>query len=369
MPCFHPWKGFELRPRTANHKAKLKMVPYSVEGHEVDHLEFVPGRGLVPITDGNIHWARSQEAIYRKWVQIPCGQCIGCRIMYSQQWAVRCMLESQYHESSYFLTLTYNNDCVPVSWYPDPETGEAHQAYSLRKKDFQAFMKRLRFNTGQELRFYSAGEYGDKTFRPHYHAIIFGLVLDDLKLYKQTDDGWLYYTSPIVQRAWSVPKRGRTAKNDIPSPIGQVLVTKVNYSTCAYVARYVCKKLKGESAKFYETLKIEPPFSLMSRNPGLAYQWFQDHPEYKDFSLISLPSEDGGRKFRPPRYFDYLQEQINPEWIQREKQIRQNMAKVQNLLKDSMTTLDHDSRLVVEERALQAKLKGLKRSLEGGEPL
>ena len=30
---------------------------------------------------------------------LPCGQCISCRLNYSRSWAVRMMLESEYHKS------------------------------------------------------------------------------------------------------------------------------------------------------------------------------------------------------------------------------------------------------------------------------
>ena len=34
-------------------------------------------------------------------IKIPCGKCVGCRLEYSRQWANRCMLELQYHDSAY----------------------------------------------------------------------------------------------------------------------------------------------------------------------------------------------------------------------------------------------------------------------------
>lgn len=362
MPCYHPLKAFELSPPTANQKAKLKVVPYLV-----DHLE-VTINGSIEQHYDSIRSDRCQRYIWKHY-EIPCGKCIGCRLMYSKQWATRCSLESEYHESSYFVTLTYNEDCVPISWYSDPETGEAFQSLTLRKKDFQAFMKRLRFNTGQYIRFYASGEYGDNTYRPHYHAILFGLKLDDLKLYKQSEDGWLYYTSETIQKAWSVPRRGSNRfTRDTSSPIGMCMVTNVNWSTCAYVARYVCKKLKGEAAEFYEKVNIEPPFSLMSRNPGIANQWFQDHSEYTKYDTIPLPGVDAGKRVKPPKYFDYLLDQVRPDELELQKRIRQNMAKVAKLLQAQRTDLDYLDSLEVQERSQESRIKGLKRIIdEGGE--
>lgn len=77
-------------------------------------------------------------------IKIPCGKCVGCRLEYSRQWANRCMLELQYHDSAYFCTFTYDDDHVPRTYYPDPETGEAFPAMTLQKRDFQLLMKRIR---------------------------------------------------------------------------------------------------------------------------------------------------------------------------------------------------------------------------------
>lgn len=372
MACYHPLKAFELRPKTATQKAKLKIVPYFLpEGHETNLL-YIDSRGQWQYSNCNIP-PKGCQTFFTKWFAIPCGKCIGCRLMYSKQWATRLMLESQYHESSYFVTMTYNPDCVPISWHADSETGEASQAYTLRKDDFQKFMKRLRKNTGQDIRFFAAGEYGSKTFRPHYHAILFGLKLSDLELYKQTKDGWLYYTSPTIQKAWSVPKRGRNRKNEIASPIGMCLLTQVNWSTCAYVARYVCKKgLSSEDKEkldcLYETHNIEPPFSLMSRKPGIAHQWFVDHPEYKNFDTIPLPGVDAGKRVKPPRYFDYLLEMEDPAFVEREKTVRRNVAEVTKLLQVEESGLDYESLLNVQERSQLDRMKKLPRNFdEGGE--
>lgn len=63
--------------------------------------------------------------------EIPCGQCIGCRLERSRQWAIRCVHEASLYEENCFLTLTYNNENLPEN-------------NTLVVKDFQNFMKRLR---------------------------------------------------------------------------------------------------------------------------------------------------------------------------------------------------------------------------------
>ena len=67
--------------------------------------------------------------MYRNF-KVPCGQCTGCRLERSRQWAVRMMHEAKSHADNCFITLTYSDDFLP--------TGK-----TLVLKDFQDFMKRL----------------------------------------------------------------------------------------------------------------------------------------------------------------------------------------------------------------------------------
>ena len=99
-------------------------------------------------------------------IQLPCGQCIGCRLERSRQWAIRCMHEKSLYSLSSFLTLTYDDDHLPPNG-------------TLVKRDFQLFMKRLRWEMGDGIRFFACGEYGDGNLRPHYHALLFNVDFPD----------------------------------------------------------------------------------------------------------------------------------------------------------------------------------------------
>ena len=41
------------------------------------------------------------------FVQVPCGQCLECRIQSARTWADRCVLEAKNYKDNYFVTLTY----------------------------------------------------------------------------------------------------------------------------------------------------------------------------------------------------------------------------------------------------------------------
>lgn len=223
---------------------------------------------------------------FAKGFNLPCGQCIGCRLKYSQEWAVRLMHEKQMHEQSCFLTLTMS-----------PEYLESREnPWSLDKTEFQRFMKRLRKRYGKKIRYFHCGEYGEKNSRPHYHAIIFGMDFEDKELFQVRDEIRLY-TSETLAKLW---------------PYGFVTIGEVTMESCAYVARYVTKKIKGKDAeKHYirwhsltgEGVPIKPEYATMSRKPGIGRSWFE---KYKadvyphDYVVVNK------YEIRPPRYYDNL---------------------------------------------------------------
>lgn len=303
-------------------------------------------------------------------VLLPCNKCTGCRLDYSRQWADRCILELQYHDSAYFLTLTYNEYSVPRSYYADPDTGEAHASLTLSIKDWQDFMKRLRYYFPKDkLRFFMCGEYGPSTWRPHYHAIVYGLHLDDLVLYSQSSRGYQYYTSAKVDRAWSRRAEIPSLLDDDESlhmPVmnmGRVLIGEVTWEACAYTARYMLKKLKGPEAKFYEEFNLTPPFVLMSRKPGIARQYYDEHPELYNSPFINVKTPKGGRKIRPPRYFDQLFDLEQPGRMQEIKTQRRLVAERKMEIEMSKTTLSVDEYLQLQEETLQNRIKSLRRDV------
>lgn len=155
------------------------------------------------------------------------------------------------HDSNLFLTLTYNDKNLP--------TGTEGRA-TINKRDLQLFWKRLR-KSGLDVRYYAVGEYGDSTGRPHYHAIAFGLRLDDLRFYSRSN-GFNLYTSQTLNEHWG---------------LGNCWIGDVTFESCAYVARYVMKKLTGNHSKLYDHEGIMPEFALMSRRPGIGSSFYDKY--------------------------------------------------------------------------------------------
>ena len=77
--------------------------------------------------------------------------------------------------------------------------GNRPQRGSLNHADFQKFMKRLRKHAGNNIRYYMGGEYGPTTWRPHFHACIFGHDYEDKLYFKTGESGEKIYTSKTLE--------------------------------------------------------------------------------------------------------------------------------------------------------------------------
>ena len=215
---------------------------------------------------------------------LPCGRCLGCRLERSRQWALRCVNEASMHKENSFITLTYDDDHVPSD-------------YSLKKRDFQLFMKRLRKHfAGKKIRFFACGEYGEHTFRPHYHAILFGHQFTDRKIItKETENGVVnLYQSKTLNNLW---QNGFASSGEM------------TFESAAYVARYCLKKINGPEAD-YHYLGREPEFSLMSRMPGIGADWLKYYRKDVYPNDICMAR---GVPSKPPRYYDEQLKKIDEE--------------------------------------------------------
>lgn len=205
-------------------------------------------------------------------IKLPCGQCIGCRLDRARDWSLRIGHESKLHSPNWFLTLTYDDKNLPTNG-------------SLVYSDVQAFYKRLRFKLGP-FRHFTVGEYGEQTLRPHYHAIIFGLVLPDLQRFGGTKEQ-PEYRSQVISDTWGM---------------GLHHIGSVSTKSISYVARYALKKVNGDLAeKHYQGRS--PEFCHMSTKPGIGHDWFMKyHPDVTTHDYVIRD----GVKNPVPRYYDKL---------------------------------------------------------------
>lgn len=280
-----------------------------------------------------------------KYYQLPCGQCIQCRLKHSREWALRLCCENAEARNALFVTLTYDDDHLPLNDFGMSTLVPKH--YSKFIKDLRNYASRKCGVDG--IRFFAAGEYGSETKRAHFHLILFNLpqqILDDLKFYRSNFNGDSLYNSPILEKLWNR---------------GFVVVAPFSFRTAAYVARYVTKKLKGIEKSVYIDLHLEPEFAQMSRRPGIGRLFYVKHKEDLYFTdEVFLPGVPG---LKPARYFDKLYDFDSPLDMERVKFQRALKGEYLSENKLSQTDLKYDELLRVEERSIFEKIRALKRGL------
>lgn len=290
----------------------------------------------VRMTDGSVKFVSRNKKGVDGTLELPCGQCIGCRLERSRQWAMRCLHESTLYENNSFITLTYSDENLP-------------EGGSLQYEDFQRFMKRLRKRTKSKIRFYMGGEYGENgTIRPHYHACLFGYDFPDKVFYKRTGSGEKIYTSKLLESLW---------------PFGLSSVGNVTFESAAYIARYCIQKVTGDLAEAHYRVVTNdgvivdrtPEFNHMSLKPGIGAAWLRKYRTDvfpRDFVVIN------GVKTKPPKYYDVLFQREDAGTFS-EIVAQRELDGYQQTLKGENST----KRLHVREQVQAARLSMLKRGL------
>lgn len=309
MPCYYPMEGYRSRHLTANGKRKIVF--------------------------------NAEEAFLDMPVTVACGQCIGCRLEHSRQWAMRCYHEASLYEHNSFITLTYDNENLP-------------RDLSLDITHFQKFMKRLRkAYAGKKIRYFHCGEYGTENNRPHYHACLFNHDFKDKTLWTERDSIKLFVSEELMD-LW---------------PYGFSTIGDVTFDSAAYVARYITKKITGKAldktsanglkpyelydSESGEIIKQQPEYTTMSRRPGIGKDWYEQYKSDvypSDFVIVN------GKRVRPPKFYDGLLEKQHQEQFERQKSKRRKQAR----------KWEHDNtpeRLAVKHKVKKAQYNQLVRNL------
>lgn len=218
----------------------------------------------------------STKTIYKK-IFVPCGRCPACVVGSAHEWRVRLQEELRSCNSAFFITLTYDDDSLPIQDVSGI-TGYSVVCPVVSKRDVQLFLKRLRkkFRTSK-IRYFLVSEYGPTTLRPHYHAIFFNLP---------------YSGSDISFVTAKVNKELREIWNH-----GNILVDNVTYGRISYVTKYLCSVTDLPPY-------LPKPFRLMSRRPGIGYNYLlQSNRIFWHRSTLSNFYPQGNLKLRLPRFY------------------------------------------------------------------
>lgn len=153
-----------------------------------------------------------------------------------------------------FITLTYAN----------PKLKWKNGISQLHKPDLQNFFKKLR--KVYKCRYYAVGEYGSKTYRPHYHVLLFGKVPED-----------------FIRKSWE---------------FGLVHIGRVSQKSVMYCLGYMV------NGKHWTMTKGRVrPFCTMSRRPGIGANYLTPgmiawhKSDRKNYAVLD------GVKRHLPRYY------------------------------------------------------------------
>lgn len=252
-----------------------------------------------------ICWSQKHRSKEYATFQLPCGQCLECRLDYARQWAIRCVHEAQMHPKNSFVTLTYSDENLT-----SPKLDYSH---------FQKFMKKLRKLQNEPIGVFVTGEYGDRTKRPHWHAILFNWSPADATYHRSTDRGDRVYRSATLDAVWSH---------------GITELGSVTFESAGYCARYAAKKLihgHDDTHDFH-------PISKKSSKHAIGKKFLEQFwPDIFNEGHIVLPD---GNTCSVPRYYEkWFKENKPTEWLRyvtetKEKKILRASSRAEKDLKE-----------------------------------
>lgn len=244
-------------------------------------------------------------------VEVGCGVCKACLLNRARKASMLCAIEEAEHRYCMFVTLSYAPKYAPmmrptiskdgnsILWHSvcsrlgeygelvAVDNVESHQCKSLKgflalllpktdpkhqlngkltycsKRDMQLFMKRLRKvlkrYTDEKVRYYIVAEYGPKTFRAHYHLLLF---YDDPRTQAAIRRAVLHAWSVKVGKPKKVKSQGKTKLVYPREPLGRIDMSLSRGKCTSYVAKYVNSSYSIPS--FLGSLSVKP-FALHSR--------------------------------------------------------------------------------------------------------
>lgn len=257
------------------------------------------------------------------FMYVPCGKCLPCRIARSREWSLRCMHEFTSWNDACFVTFTYDDANLPAN-------------STLVLSDFQNFWKRLRKLLGKrKIRYYGCGEYGERSDRPHYHAVIFGLSVEDAHtLIGLSSDSRFQYLNK--ERTWNK---------------GFIFVGTVTYDSIRYVTQYIDKKYSKEMNEhvYYSQNRI-PPFQVCSI--GIGKQFCDKEGERMKKDLFTSYK---GVKYSIPRY--YRKRLKMPSEVFRDKAIETTLERYNRLTPNTVNNSQIHEQISKSRKQSEATLR------------
>lgn len=214
---------------------------------------------------------------------VPCGKCAFCLQNKRSQWMFRLYHEMKNQElPGYFLTMTYNEKCVPRRDFE----------LSLRFRDVQLYLKRIR-KAKYKCKYVAVGEYGTRTERPHYHMML-----------------WTDCPVDFLQKNWKHSKSGIS--------LGAIHFGTLNMKSAMYSMKYIIQAKRHYGRR-------EKPRAQFSKGLGISFLSIAQYDYLtRDYENPVFISKIDGMTVAIPRYykskiFTRYQLRVESNRIQQEK--------------------------------------------------
>lgn len=242
-------------------------------------------------------------------MQVPCGKCLGCLKKKQSDLAIRVSEEMDHSSCAVFLTLTYSDEHVPKAF--DPETGEMR--LTLKRSDFQNWMKLLREylhrdGFDRKVSMFCCGEYGSRTFRPHFHCVLTNV---NQRIIQKALDNWRDRFG-----FYNIQDVGLSAldRSHVGLYVGKYS-SKGVYSNQSPLMVDFIEKPFIESSKFLGRKWIEERvdfFSLIGEN-----HQYEDFDDFVQDFLENFRYRKNGYDYSLPRYYkDYFFKHTPAGWYE-----------------------------------------------------
>lgn len=244
---------------------------------------------------------------------VPCRNCIGCAEDFTREWGIRCYHEAyMYGGRNSFVTPTYRTEWLPAG-------------ANVSKFDYDHFIRRIqaycKTNGLPKIKHFGCAEYGPNgTFRPHMHIQLFNFwPTDAVMTDKKSKSGHAMYESAALNMLW---------------PYGSIPLQQATYETARYVAEYMFNSKKNGYGPPTTRGDREMEFKKHSKCLGYSYldKYFSDIYPHDVVSVRQGGTDifNGSQKYlklKPPRAYDRILADRNPEMYDAVKYNRQQNAK------------------------------------------
>lgn len=203
---------------------------------------------------------------YNKVQMLPCGKCFQCAERKIEEWQIRWQnqLSESVPDSSYMLTLTYNDDNLPELLTPDGEI-----ISTLDYTDVQKFLKRLRKRQNKicttlkisnpKIYYHVCGEYGKRyTKRPHYHMLITNCIVPACELESIWKKGIVHVGTDVTEKTIKYVLK-YTLKNSL-----------TNSAAKQKVYEEVKTIVKGKAFEMRYPIEIYNKLGVITHNPDFT---------------------------------------------------------------------------------------------------